>query len=1006
MRILFFTLVLLLASSGGPTLDTLLDLMAAGEYARAEESAGQLLESAEAGGDLAAVPPILDVLVEARWRGGKATEPETRALGERGLALKRELLGPDDASVGKSLHHLAIVAYFNGELEEARSRWEEALRIRESALGSDHPDVAESANGLANLLQTTGEFEEAIALYTRAARIRERSFGPDDPRVGHTLNNLASLLVVTGRYAEALPVAERSLAIKEATFGEAHEEIGVGALALADILEATGQTRRAREETQRALEIWEKSLGHDHRKVAVAANNLAEFARREERWADAESLYRRALTILEKADDLEGVPAVLNNLAKVLGATHRIEEAIRLQQRSVELRQANLGTEHPGFAESLNGLGELLLRTGKTAAAREAYERCAAIRRTAFGDNHPDTAACIAGLARATAAEGDRRSAARMALDSERIARDHLRLTGRSLAEEHALRYAAKRDRGLDLALSLSVGGRPPDAAAREALFDALVRSRAVILDEIATRHRGLSSADPRIAGLARATADARTRLANLTVRGLDHLDAETYRTFVREAQEEKDRAERALAAASAEFARERHLGRVGSEEVRAALPDASALVGFVLYEHASLGNPPADPVLSYAALVQRAGRTEPTIVGLGAAAPLDRLIVSWKREVASGAPSLRRDAEQARTDYREAARALADALWKPLVPHLGEATRVFLVPDGAINMVSFAALPTKETRFLIEDGPLVHYLSAERDLASRAAPVSDGGLLAIGGPSYDDASPFAALAEASVPNATARENGTRQAGCGSFRDLTFSPLPGAREEIEEVGTIWEAAHPDRAQLLRLSGADATEGRLKRSLPGPRVLHIATHGFFLGGECGGGTSSRGLTIVSGESEPTAPRVQLSPLLRSGLALAGANHRSAASPLEEDGILTAEEVAALDLSGVEWAVLSACDTGIGEIQAGEGVSGLRRAMQVAGVRTLIMSLWPVDDEATRRWMTELYRGRFLEGLDSAAAVRHAGRAVLEARRETGDSDHPFYWAAFVAAGDWR
>ena len=135
-------------------------------------------------------------------------------------------------------------------------------------------------------------------------------------------------------------------------------------------------------------------------------------------------------------------------------------------------------------------------------------------------------------------------------------------------------------------------------------------------------------------------------------------------------------------------------------------------------------------------------------------------------------------------------------------------------------------------------------------------------------------------------------------------------------------------------------------------------------------------------------------------------LAGANHRSAAGEGEDDGILTAEEIGSLDLSGVEWAVLSACDTGVGEIRAGEGVFGLRRAFQVAGTRTLIMSLWSVDDESTRSWMKALYEGRLKSHLDTAEAVHQATLTVLKQRRDAGLSTNPFYWAAFVAAGDWR
>jgi CHAT domain-containing protein len=185
------------------------------------------------------------------------------------------------------------------------------------------------------------------------------------------------------------------------------------------------------------------------------------------------------------------------------------------------------------------------------------------------------------------------------------------------------------------------------------------------------------------------------------------------------------------------------------------------------------------------------------------------------------------------------------------------------------------------------------------------------------------------------------------------------------------------------------------------------VLHLATHGFFLESDCASapnGTRSVG-ALAPAKKNKRVDNME-NPLLLSGLALAGANRRAAAGPDEDDGILTAEEVSALNLEGVEWAVLSACDTGLGEVKAGEGVFGLRRAFQVAGVRTVIMSLWPVDDQATRIWMRALYQGRLQKRLSTADAMHQASLSVLENRRANHQSTHPFYWAAFVAAGDWR
>jgi len=200
--------------------------------------------------------------------------------------------------------------------------------------------------------------------------------------------------------------------------------------------------------------------------------------------------------------------------------------------------------------------------------------------------------------------------------------------------------------------------------------------------------------------------------------------------------------------------------------------------------------------------------------------------------------------------------------------------------------------------------------------------------------------------------------------------------------------------------VLILSKAAASEAAFKALSGGRRVIHVASHAFFLGGEC---RSALGTEEAPGRG---VSKVGENPLLLAGLALAGANHRDAAAPGEEDGILTAEEIAALDLTGVEWAVLSACATGVGEVWSGEGVFGLRRAFQMAGVDSLIMSLWRVEDNSTREWMKLLYQSRFIDSRTTSDAVHLASLELLQRRREAGLSTHPFFWAGFVAVGEWR
>jgi len=310
-------------------------------------------------------------------------------------------------------------------------------------------------------------------------------------------------------------------------------------------------------------------------------------------------------------------------------------------------------------------------------------------------------------------------------------------------------------------------------------------------------------------------------------------------------------------------------------------------------------------------------------------------------------------------------------------------ASRVFIVPDGALNLVSFASLPSG-TRYLLENGPSIHYLSTERDLV-RVEATPGRGLLALGGPAFDQ--------RIATPSAAARRS-----GCGTIGSLRFEDLPGSRAEVQDIARIWGNAE----DVTVLSGRAATKSALTSAIVGRKVVHLATHGFFLGSPCENGPPlTRGIGGVVGSSTSTPSE---NPLLLAGLALAGVNQLTRAN--QANGILNAEEIAGLNLQGTEWVVLSACDTGLGQISAGEGVFGLRRALQIAGAHTVIMSLWSVEDQSTRQWMRALYQARLAKKFDTPDTVRDASLSLLRDRRARGQSTHPFYWAAFVAAGDWR
>jgi len=295
----------------------------------------------------------------------------------------------------------------------------------------------------------------------------------------------------------------------------------------------------------------------------------------------------------------------------------------------------------------------------------------------------------------------------------------------------------------------------------------------------------------------------------------------------------------------------------------------------------------------------------------------------------------------------------------------------VLMSPDGALNLVPMAALLDERGDYLVQSLE-VSYLTSGRDLlrlASNAAAQRDPVIL--GSPAYGELSGLPA--DLAVSGAAIRSAELDRS------ELRFRPLLDTALEVQALQTLMKLSDSNV-----LMGAQASETRLKQ-LRAPRILHIATHGFFLQDQDLQGSST------------TLP-VRENPLLRSGLALAGANQRRSG---KEDGILTALEAARLDLQGTELVVLSACESGLGEIQNGEGVYGLRRALVLAGAQAQVTSLWKVSDAATRELMVGYYE-RLLKGQGRGAALRSVQQHMLA---DTGRS-HPYYWAGFLVTGNWR
>ena len=954
----------------------------------------------------------ITLVLHRRGEYGRAAETLRRAIAIQ------EAISTNHPAYATTLNLLAQQFWFDGDLTGSREASERAVSVAERSLRPDHPTTALSLRFLAATLTDLGDLTGSLEMTERALAIAERNFGPASHVTAEYVSDLGIVELDLGNYEAARTLLRRALSIYEARYGESNDLVASTLNGLARANARLGDYAAASREQSRAIAIFTRTGGPNHPFVALSLSRMATVYNDEGRPRQALPLLQRALAIRETnlGPDHRDVARTLADLAATLAAVGQPARAQLLATRALRILERVDAPDAPELATVLALYAKLQTDRGDAAAAREYYERALVIRGKAFGPAHPLYAETQTGLATTLAALGDSSGALTTASAAETSGRDHLHLMLRSLPERQALQYAAARPRGLNLILSIAA--TTPEAAT--VAVDGLIRSRALVLDEIAARQSAGRASGGALDPARVALSSAQQRLANLLVRGPGSMPAAQYAALIDAARRDSEAAEQVLAEQSAEFRAARGRSQAGVDDVLSALPPDSALVSFIRYDRTRLVTPspnvrvaatpraPPRPVPSYLAFVLRPDQP-PAVVDVGAATAIDALVSQWRADIAAEAFASSTSPAAPAASARTSGVALRQRVWDRLAPHLQGVGRVLIVPDGALSLVPFAALPVGQRSFLLERGPVIHYLSAERDLVSSpSASESARGLLAVGGPSFNDRTLFRARPRP-TPTMTTTSPAPRLRGvagpCRGLGAISFTPLEGTRQEVRDLSGVWTAnATSDSEPAHVLIGRDASETAVKRHAPGRRVLHLATHGFFLNGDCTTrpiGTRGVGGLVAAGRQNAAE-----NPLLISGLALAGANRRASAGPDEDDGILTAEEVASVDLSGVEWAVLSACDTGVGEIRAGEGVFGLRRAFQVAGARTVVMSLWSVDDQATRAWMRALYEGRFQRKLSTADAVHEASLSTLRDRRAKGLSTHPFYWAAFVAAGDWR
>ncbi len=952
----------------------------------------------------------------------------------RALAIREVALGKEHPDVAQTLNNLANLYVDQGLYARAEPLHQRALAIREVALGKNHPDVARSLSNIANLYVDQGLYARAEPLYQRALAILEVALGKEHPDVASLIDNLAVISVEQGFYDRAEPLYQRSLALREAALGKEHPDIAQTLNNLASLYADQGLYGRAEPLYQRALAMWEATLGKDHPDVARPLHNLAILYMEQGFYDRAEPLYQRSLALMEAAlgKDHPEVASALANLALLYMVQKAYARAEPLFLRAISVQEVALGKDHPDLARSLNNLALVYIEQGLYGRATPLLQRALSIQEAVLGKDHPVVSNSLANLATVYMDQGMHDRAEPLLLRALSIqeavlGKDHpvvaetlnslalLRLNRQGLAvalplftrafaiSEGRLRHEAldfsesrlsgflKHLREDEQALYALLRAHPKNTRVQRLALSAVLLRKGRSVEETGdisrTVYRSLGAEDREAFEKLRSL---RTQLAALSLAGPGLLSPADYQQRLKTLSSQGDALEADLAKRSAPLRARTALPSPADivDRVAASLPRDGALVELVAYQDRRLVSKPGAPRakapgrLRYLALVLFPDASTQAL-DLGPAAPIDLAATRLRDALAN------RDVA-----FQAAARELYRLVFQPLSPLLGPPQRLLISPDGQLGLVPFAAL--HDGRHFLLDSVDFTYLTSGRELLPRPQDLPPtASVFVLADPDFS-ATPRAVPSASGNASMTTRRSASLERFFSTLRAepvaSDWAPLPGTRQEAESIQRLLP-----QAQLFL--GSEATKERLLQ-LPTPGILHLATHGFFLE-DAPALEGTRAVVSFGALGDDSAALRPPDPLLRSGLALAGARASAPdasreAGPPPDATLVTALELAGLNLWGTQLVVLSACDTGRGDIQLGQGVSGLRRSLVVAGAETVVMSLWKVNDDSTRLLMETYYRN-LLAGQGRASALRGAMRSLRASR------PHPHHWAPFIALG---
>ena len=884
--------------------------------------------------------------------------------------IRKTILGDGNKDYASCLCNLATLYKKMGQYENAISLAVECKDITEATVSKDHPMYAYSVNNLAGLYSKVGGYEKAEPLYIQSKALYKKQYGEDHSYYATSLNNLGLLYSKMGLYQKAEPYILKSKKIRKKVHGDEDRRYASSLNNVSSLYLRMGQYEKAEPLALQSVTLQKKIYGEEHPYYANSLNTLAVIYKEMGQYEKAESRYKQAIEIRKETigESHPRYAISLGNLGLLYKTMKQFGKAEPHYIQAHEIISKELGKEHPDFAKSLNNLAGLYMAMGNYKKAQPLYSKSKLIRKAKFGVEHPDYVESLTNLARLHQHMDQYDQAEELILESNGLSQKLLTTAFNFLSEKEKMNYHQRRIKSTNLLKS--IGLRVGSSQLSTEIYNTMLFEKSLHLNSSIQTRNFIQAQDD---DTAKQHFDE--LIANKKKLYKEYKKPKAKQTGIDSLENAIEVLEKKLAKASAFFRREQGVNKLKVQNIVDKLLEGEVAIEFTHFKKTK------DSLIYYAAcLLDKSGKVN--FIPLCLQEELKNKLQLNKSDNTSFINNLYGYSEKGNAGVSSA--NLYDVIWQPLESNLEGVNKIYYSPSGLLNRLNLNALAIDNEK-VIADNYQLEALMSTRSIAIEDEYNESNNAYTIGGVDYGSKEPVNKI---HVKATDVSEDQLAFRGMdASLRGGSWDKLKWTKTETENINELLEDHSFKVTYKTKKQATEADFKRLGTDAPSPRILHLATHGFFF----------PDAVDKSNKAGKSSFQMSKHPLLRSGLVLAGGNHvwqGKDIPPGNEDGILTAYEISNMNLSNTELVVLSACETGLGDIQGSEGVYGLQRSFKMAGVKYLIMSLWHVPDRTTSVFMTRFYENY----LENKMSIRDAfNKTQLEMKERFKE---PHSWAGFV------